>query len=63
VIDHSTSPIAPRRPSGVGPDRQGNRRAERMISLQSPEWIASSVMRRAWIRQMTLVSRARCSIG
>jgi hypothetical protein len=47
----------------VGPDRQGNRRAERMISLQSPQWIASSVMRRAWIRQMTLVSRARCSIG
>ena len=26
-------------------------------------WIASRVTRRAWIRQMTRVSRARCSIG
>ena len=47
-----------RRASGAGPARlRRDRRHDRQA------WIASSVIRRAWIRTMTRVSRSCCSSG
>ena len=58
-----------RRPSGTWPEDTpptalhvpGRRPAG--VPLGRQAWIASRVIRRAWIRQITRVSRARCSTG
>jgi hypothetical protein len=58
--------VATRAPQAASPSTARSARCAKAPAANGPDgqaWIASSVIRRAWIRQITRVSLARCASG